>query len=58
MKDKNNSQSPPLSARMVEDDATEKLKKRFRDMGLIINAGVSKAAPPMEPPIQKKGGKR
>ncbi len=55
MKDKNNKQSPPLSARMVEDDATEKLKKRFRDMGLIVNAGVGKADKTTD---QKNGGKK
>lgn len=43
MKDKNNPKSPKLSARMVEDDATEKLKKRARDLGLIVNAGADKA---------------
>ena len=25
---------------MVEDDATERLKKRARDLGLIVNAGA------------------
>lgn len=43
MKDKNTKQPSPLSSRMVEDDATEKLKKRLRDMGLIVNASVGKA---------------
>lgn len=54
MKDKNNKESSPISARMVEDEATERLKKRARDLGLIVNAGADKAAPP---PGKKKDGK-
>lgn len=27
---------------MIEDKATEKLKKRLQDMGLIVNAGADK----------------
>ena len=46
MKDKNNQQAPRLSASMVEDEAIEKLKKRARDLGLIVNAGLGKAAKP------------
>ncbi len=42
MKAKNARQSPPLSARMVEDETAERAKKRLRDMGLIVNAGVGK----------------
>ncbi len=52
MKGKNNQQQSPA---MVEDDATEKLKKRARDLGLIVNAGAGKtttAAP------QKKDAKK
>ncbi len=55
MKDKNTEQSSRLSARMVEDEATERLKKRARDMGLIVNAGVGKVA---KPTTQKKGSKK
>ena len=46
MKDKNTEQSSSLSARMVEDDATERLKKRAQDLGLIVNAGAGKESPP------------
>ncbi len=55
MKDKNNKQSSSLSTRMVEPEATERLKKRFRDMGLIVNAGVGKADKTTD---QKNGGKK
>ncbi len=55
MKDKNNKQSSSLSTRMVEDEATEMLKKRFRDIGLIVNAGVGKADKPTN---QKKDSKK
>jgi hypothetical protein len=54
MKGKNTTQSLPLSARMVEDKAAEKLKKRLSDMGLIVNADVGRGAKPPE----KKGGKK
>lgn len=37
MKSKNDQR---LSPAMVEDDATERLKKRARDLGLIVNAGA------------------
>jgi hypothetical protein len=30
---------------MIEDKATEKLKKRLKDMGLIVNMGADKAKP-------------
>jgi hypothetical protein len=53
MKSKNNKQ-PSMSASMVEDDATEKLKKRAQDLGLIVNTGVGKAT---KPDTKKKGGK-
>jgi hypothetical protein len=46
MKDKNINQSPSLSARMVEPEEVERLKKRARDMGLIVNTGVSKKDSP------------
>ncbi len=37
MEDKNNQQQSPA---MVEDKATEELKKHARDLGLIVNAGA------------------
>lgn len=40
---------------MVEDKATEKLKKRARDLGLITNAGASKTIQPIG---KKDGGKK
>ena len=55
MKTRNNQQRPPLSSSMVEDKATERLKKRLRDWGLIVNAGAGKAA---KPTGKKKGGKK
>lgn len=30
---------------MIEDKATEKLKKRAQDLGLIVNAGADKNRP-------------
>ena len=44
MKDKTTNQSFSLSARMVEPEETERLKKKARDLGLIVNAGTGKAA--------------
>ncbi|MEJ7578670.1 MAG: hypothetical protein WKF74_16860 [Pyrinomonadaceae bacterium] len=41
MKDKNIKESSKLSVRMVEPEATERLKKRARDLGLIVNAGAA-----------------
>lgn len=56
MKDKNINQSSRLSARMVEDEAMERLKQRARDLGLIVNAGAPrKTAPPTD---KKKGSKK
>jgi hypothetical protein len=55
MKDKNNRQQPPLSSSMVEDKATERLKKRLQDWGLIVNAGAGKSA---KPTGKKEGGKK
>ena len=55
MKGKNEQQRPPLSPSIVEDEATERLKKRLRDLGLIVNAGPDK---PTEPTGKKKGDKR
>ncbi len=37
MKDENNQQQSPA---MVEDKATEELKKRAQDLGLIVNASA------------------
>jgi hypothetical protein len=57
MKDNSTKQSPPLSARMVEDETAETAetaKKRLRDMGLIVNAGVGKVP---EQTGKKKVGK-
>ncbi len=50
MKDKNSQQSPKQSTRMVEPEATERLKNRARDLGLIVNAGT------VLPLIGKKDG--
>ena len=55
MKSKNSQQRPPLSSSMVEDKATERLKKRLRDWGLIVNAGAGK---PPKPTGKKKGGRK
>lgn len=55
MKGKNNQQQPSLSPSMVEDKATERLKKRLKDWGLIVNAGAGK---PAKPGAKKKGGKK
>lgn len=55
MKDKNNTQFPSLSARMVEPEETERLKKRAQDLGLIVNAGANKADSQNG---KKKGGKK
>ena len=38
---------------MIEDKATERLKKRLKDIGLIVNMGVDKA----QPKPTKSGGK-
>ena len=50
-----NTQRPPLSCSMVEDGATERLKKRLKDLGLIVNAGAGK---PTRPTGKKKGEKK
>ena len=55
MKGKNSQQRPPLSSSMVDDKATERLKKRLKDLGLIVNAGAGKTA---KPAGKKKGGKK
>lgn len=40
---------------MVEDKATEKIKKRAQDLGLIVNAGAGKSD---RQTAQKKGPKK
>jgi hypothetical protein len=52
MKTKDNQQQSPS---MVEDEATEKLKKRAQDLGLIVNAGAGKKS---TEPTGKKKAKR
>ncbi len=52
MKSEHDKQQSPA---MVEDKATEKLKDKARDLGLIVNAGAGKAA---DPTGRKKGGKK
>ncbi len=54
MKNDNNGQSPELSARMVEPEATERLKKRARDLGLIVNTGAKVTKPPDKKDDSKK----
>ena len=55
MKGKNSQRQPPLSSSIVEDKATEKLKKRLKDWGLIVNAGAGKNT---KPAGKKQGGKK
>jgi tetrahydromethanopterin S-methyltransferase subunit G len=55
MKGKNDQKRPPLSSSMVEDRAAERLKKRLKDLGLIVNAGAGKIA---QPAGKKKGVKK
>ncbi|MBA3713374.1 MAG: hypothetical protein H0W76_13135 [Pyrinomonadaceae bacterium] len=52
MKSTNNHRQAPA---MVEDKATEKLKEKARDWGLIVNAG--KATKP-EQDGKKRGGRK
>ena len=52
---KNSEKQPRQSASMIEDEATEKLKQKARDLGLIVNDNVGKAN---EPATKKEGGKR
>lgn len=53
---KDNHDSQQQSPLMVEDKATEKLKKRAQDAGLIVNAGVGKTPKPKS--VTKQGAKR
>jgi hypothetical protein len=55
MKRKNEQDGPRLAPAMVEDKATERLKKRAQDLGLIVNAGVGK---PTGQAGKKKGDTR
>lgn len=51
---------------MIEDKATEKLKKRLKDMGMIVNMGADKAQPRQSKSsgtddkvnVKKKGAKK
>jgi hypothetical protein len=43
---------------MIEDKATEKLKKRAQDLGLIVNASAGKPQPEPKAKEKKKGNKR
>lgn len=53
MKDKQTKRGARLSPAMVENKATERLKKRLQDLGVIVNAGKA-----VEPEDKKKGGKK
>jgi hypothetical protein len=55
MRGKDNQRRPPPSSPMVDDRATEKLKRRLQDWGLIVNAGAGKLT---KPSAKKKGGKK
>lgn len=44
MKSKDGQKDSRLAPAMVEDKATERLKKRAQDLGLIVNAGLGGAA--------------
>jgi hypothetical protein len=56
MKGKDEQRRPlPSSSSVVDDEAAEGLKKRLKDLGLIVNAGAGK---PSGPAGKKKGGKK
>lgn len=55
MKGENDRRKPPLPSSIVEDEATERLKKRLQDLGLIVNARAGK---PARPTVKKKGGEK
>lgn len=55
MNGKSDQRRPPVSTSMVEDRAAEWLKKRLKDLGLIVNAGAGRTAAPAG---KKKGGKK
>lgn len=54
MKSKSNPLRPPLSSSMVEDRPAEWLKKRLKDLGLIVSASAGKAAPASKKKVGKK----
>jgi len=43
---------------MIEDKATEKLKRKLQKLGLIVNAGADKPEPKSKPEEKKKGTKK
>ena len=43
---------------MIEDKATEKLKKQLKKIGLIVNAGADKTKPKAKTDDKKKKGKK
>ncbi len=43
---------------MIDDKATEKLKKVAQDLGLIVNAGVDKPKPQSKAEDKKKADKK
>ncbi len=47
--------SQAATTQVVDDKATEKIKKRAQDWGLIVNAGVGKAP---QQPVKKVGSKK
>ena len=54
MKSTNDKSGQGLAPAMVEDKATERLKDKARDLGLIVNAGAGKK----DAPAGKKGDKK
>lgn len=55
MKHEHDRNGQRLAPAMVEDKATERLKKRAQDLGLIVNAGLGK---PARGAGEEKGGAR
>ena len=55
MKSTNDKSGQGLAPAMVEDKATERLKDKARDLGLIVNAGAGKKDAPAE---KKKSDKK
>lgn len=61
MKRKSDQNGPRLAPAMVEDKATERLKKRAQDLGLIVNAGLGKVTEQVgkkKSSASKKGGRQ
>ena len=52
---KDSEKQPRQKASMIEDEATEKLKQKARDLGLIVNDRAGKAD---KPATKQKGGKK